>query len=94
VIPKGKLGHIKPNMTHIKTPEIVESAKDSTQMLSLDIEGMHCSSCALLIEKSLSKVSGVQHANVNFSSSQALVKVDPSISQADLLKAVENAGYH
>ena len=70
---------------------VSESSKDSTQMLSLDIEGMHCSSCALLIEKSLKKVSGVQNANVNFSSSQALVKVDPNISQAALLKAVENA---
>ena len=65
-----------------------------TKILTLDIEGMHCSSCALLIEKSLKEVSGVQNANVNFSSSQALVKVDPSISQGDLLKAVENAGYH
>lgn len=62
-----------------------------TKIITLDIEGMHCNSCALLIEKSLKRVSGVQHANVNFSSSQALVKVDPSISQADLLKAVENA---
>ncbi|MDD3052705.1 MAG: heavy metal-associated domain-containing protein [Candidatus Cloacimonetes bacterium] len=44
-------------------------------MLSIDIEGMHCSSCALLIEKSLKKVPGVQNANVNFSSSQAMVKV-------------------
>lgn len=65
-----------------------------TKIITVDIEGMHCNSCALLIEKSLKSVSGVQHANVNFSSSQALVKVDPSISQTDLLKAVENAGYH
>lgn len=64
------------------------------KIYTLDIEGMHCSSCALLIEKSLKNVSGVQHANVNFSSSQALVKADPNISQTDLLKAVENAGYH
>jgi len=65
-----------------------------TKIITVDIEGMHCNSCALLIEKSLKTVSGVQHANVNFSSSQALVKVDPSISQTDLLQAVENAGYH
>ena len=60
-------------------------------MVTLDVEGMHCSSCALLIEKSLKKVPGVQNANVNFASSQALVKVDPSIPQAALLKAVEDA---
>ncbi|AKH32961.1 putative copper-transporting ATPase PacS [candidate division SR1 bacterium Aalborg_AAW-1] len=66
---------------------------NSSQMLSIDIEGMHCSSCALLIEKSLKKVPGVQNANVNFSSSQAMVKVAGNISQDQLIKAVENAGY-
>jgi Cu+-exporting ATPase len=54
---------------------------------------MHCSSCALLIEKSLKKVYEVQQANVNFSSSQAMVKVGPNISQDQLIKAVEDAGY-
>jgi len=98
--PKGKLWHIAPKGISLldkggdRGGFVSESSKDSTQMLSLDIEGMHCSSCALLIEKSLKKVSGVQNANVNFSSSQALVKVDPNISQAALLKAVENAWYH
>lgn len=66
---------------------------NSSQMLSIDIEGMHCSSCALLIEKSLKKVPGVQNANVNFSSSQAMVKVAWNISQDQLIKAVENAWY-
>ena len=74
--------------------QIPENKNDVTQMLTLDVEWMHCSSCALLIEKSLKKVPGVQNANVNFSSSQALVKIDPNIPQAALLKAVENAGYH
>jgi copper chaperone CopZ len=43
-------------------------------MISIDIEGMHCSSCALLIEKSLKRVGGVKSATVNFSSSQAMIK--------------------
>ncbi len=66
---------------------------DSSQMLSIDIEWMHCTSCALLVEKSLKKVPGVQNANVNFSSSQAMVKVIWNISQAQLIKAVEDAWY-
>ena len=65
----------------------------TSQMISLDIEGMYCSSCALLIEKSLKKVPGVQQANVNFSSSQAMVKVSPKTSTNELIKAVQNAGY-
>jgi cation transport ATPase len=54
---------------------------------------MHCTSCALLIEKSLKKVPGVEKVNVNFSSAKAMVKADGSISQSALIKAVEDAGY-
>ncbi len=65
-----------------------------TKMVSIDIEGMHCSSCALLIEKSLKKIPGVSQANVNFSASQAMVKIDPNQAwPQDLVKAVENAWY-
>ena len=65
-----------------------------SKMVSIDIEGMHCSSCALLIEKSLKKMPGVLQASVNFSSEQAMVKIDPmTASKKELLKAVENAGY-
>ncbi len=65
-----------------------------TKMVSLDIEGMHCSSCALLIEKSIKKIPGIYQANVNFSSSQAMVKMDPNqVWLQDLIKAVENAWY-
>src|SRR3990167_9560316 len=39
--------------------------------VSLDIQGMHCSSCAALIEKSLKKVDGVKEANVNFAVEKA-----------------------
>ncbi|MEI7557413.1 MAG: heavy metal-associated domain-containing protein [bacterium] len=61
-------------------------------MVSIDIDGMHCSSCALLIEKSLRKMPGVLQASVNFSSEQAMVKIDPmTASKSELLKAVENA---
>ena len=44
--------------------------------VSLDIQGMHCSSCAALIEKSLKKVDGVKEANVNFAAEKALVVFD------------------
>ena len=33
---------------------------------NLKINGMHCASCAALIEMSLKKVPGVETANVNF----------------------------
>lgn len=66
----------------------------NNKMISIDIDGMHCSSCALLIEKSLKKTPGVMQASVNFSSEQAMIKIDPMMaSKSELLKAVENAWY-
>src|SRR3989344_7927407 len=62
--------------------------------VSLDIQGMHCSSCAALIEKSLKKVDGVKEANVNFAAEKASVLVDEMVAEKDtLIKAVEKAGY-
>jgi len=53
---------------------------------------MHCTSCARLVENSLKKTPGVLGASVNFSSSQAMVKVDPSKGDvASLLQAIKNA---
>jgi Cu+-exporting ATPase len=61
---------------------------------SLVISGMHCSSCAGLIERQLKKVSGVTTANVNFAAEKATVVFDPALTKIDdLVKAVERAGY-
>lgn len=63
------------------------------QIAVLEIEGMHCSSCANLIEKSLMKVPGVLEANVNFASEKARVKLDANADASVLEKAVADAGY-
>lgn len=66
----------------------------SGKMITINIEGMHCSSCALLIEKWLKKVPGVEQANVNFASAQANIKVNCDVKEGELIKAVKDAGYH
>ena len=43
---------------------------------SFSVVGMHCASCAKLIERSLSKVSGVTNASVNYGSESAVVEID------------------
>ncbi len=61
---------------------------------TLNIAGMHCASCALLIKKSLDSVNGVESSNVNYATHKALVKFDPTIVDNSLLeKAVISAGY-
>jgi len=60
----------------------------------LNLSGMHCASCATLIERGLKEVTGVQTANVNFAAEKARVVFDTSLTTvAQLISAVEKAGY-
>ncbi|HWH05720.1 MAG TPA: heavy metal translocating P-type ATPase [Gaiellaceae bacterium] len=62
--------------------------------LELPIEGMTCASCAARIEKRLNKLDGVE-ASVNYATEAAAVTYDPAVvDPAQLVAAVEAAGYH
>lgn len=63
-----------------------------TKLINIDIEWMHCSSCALFIENTLKKTDWVQEANVNFSSSQAVIKANEGIENT-LIELINKAGY-
>ncbi len=64
------------------------------ERVNLAISGMHCSSCANIIERQLRKVAGVSEARVNFASEKASIVYDPSLTKiADLENAVAKAGY-
>jgi Cu+-exporting ATPase len=59
-----------------------------------NITGMHCASCANLIEKELSAQKGVTSANVNFAVEKATVVFDPGKnSEQQLVKVIEGVGY-
>ncbi len=65
-----------------------------TERTSLVISGMHCSSCASIIERQLKKVPGVAEAKVNFASEKASILYNTGSAKTDdLIKAVEKAGY-
>jgi len=58
------------------------------------INGMHCASCATLINKGLSKMPGVRAANVNYAAARAQVEYDEaSVSQQQLLERIKSLGY-
>jgi Cu+-exporting ATPase len=60
----------------------------------LGLSGMHCSSCAVIIERSLKSLPGVVKARVNFASEKALVEFDTDkASEKDLINTVVKAGY-
>jgi Cation transport ATPase len=59
-----------------------------------DISGMHCASCALLIQKKISKVEGVKSAAINFATETGTVDFDGiQVKNADLIKQIEKLGY-
>jgi Cu+-exporting ATPase len=64
------------------------------ETVSFPIEGMTCASCVNRITRFLSKVEGVEEANVNLASESATVRYDASmLAVADLVAAVDAAGY-
>ena len=62
--------------------------------VDLALEGMTCAACANRIERKLNRLEGVE-ASVNYATEQAAVRYDAGrVALADLLGAVEAAGYH
>ncbi|RAA40487.1 copper ion binding protein, partial [Burkholderia multivorans] len=61
--------------------------------VELDIDGMTCASCVSRVEKALAKVPGVAHASVNLATERATVEASADVSAAQLVEAVEQAGY-
>lgn len=71
-----------------------EQSISDSKRINLALSGMHCSSCAGLIEKALKKVAGVKEAHVNFAAEKASIIFDENRTSADgLIKAVQKAGY-
>ncbi|HEY8589131.1 MAG TPA: cation transporter, partial [Naasia sp.] len=60
--------------------------------IELEIGGMTCAACANRVERKLSKLPGVE-ASVNYATEKAHVSADRDIDPADLIAAVEAAGY-
>jgi len=73
----------------------VTKTLDQTQEEArFDVEGMSCASCALRIERILSKQPGVSEATVNFAGAEARVVFDETeIDPQSLQQAVRKIGY-
>jgi len=72
----------------------VTTSVEPEARVQLALEGMTCAACANRIERKLNKLDGVE-ASVNYATEQAAVRYDPGrVAVADLIGAVEGAGYH
>lgn len=68
---------------------------ESTERLTLSIEGMHCASCVARVEIALKNVPGVIDASVNFALESASVRYMPGQVTAEALaEAVRDVGYN
>jgi Cu+-exporting ATPase len=77
-------------------PEVPAAAacEDETMEETFAIRGMHCASCARIIEKKVGSLPGVKNAQVNFASEKLIVDFDQRVTNSGrIISVVEAAGY-
>ena len=60
-------------------------------MKQYEVTGMSCAACSARVEKAVSSLSGVNSCSVNLLTNS--LQVEGAVSDAEIIKAVENAGY-
>ena len=66
----------------------------AAKTVTLSVPGMTCAACPITVKTALSKVAGVEKAEVSFEKREAVVTFDDAKTNADALtKATANAGY-
>ena len=64
------------------------------EKIELNIEGMHCGSCAVGIQMIVSQMEGVASASSDYDKKKAWVEFDPvKTSKEAIIKAIEELGY-
>jgi copper chaperone CopZ len=61
--------------------------------IRLNVTGMSCEGCADSVRSALSQVGGVHNADVSLDQKTAVLEVEDTVQAADLVGAVEAAGY-
>jgi Cu+-exporting ATPase len=75
-------------------PEHGKSQDAKPERIDLPIVGMSCASCASTIQRGLSKIKGVEKANVNFATSKASVLYQSQfVRPEDFISSVRKSGY-
>jgi Cu+-exporting ATPase len=61
--------------------------------IKLNIEGMHCASCANNIERIIKKMPGVNSCNVNLLMKKVYIECSDEVKEGDIVNKIEKAGY-
>ena len=57
------------------------------------VSGMSCGHCAAAVTEELSKLDGVSHVDVELASGRVTIESDHPLDSADVVAAVDEAGY-
>ncbi len=67
---------------------------DNSEVKTYKVKGMHCASCASIIEKTFKKTAGIQSVEVNYGTEKAKLAFDPQVVDIEQLsKKIEPLGY-
>lgn len=61
--------------------------------VKLKIDGMHCTSCVMLIEGDLEDCNGVKCATCNYAKGECVVEADGEIDESKIEKIITDDGY-
>lgn len=61
--------------------------------LTIEISGMHCASCPLLVDDCVEDVEGVIESRTDLRTGRAVVKAADGVTDESVLAAVAEAGY-
>lgn len=65
---------------------------ESAKISELLVEGMHCSNCAMGVQRRLEK-QGLAQVNVNFATGEVTFENVPAKPMAEIVESIEDLGY-
>lgn len=65
----------------------------STVVHTFRVEGMHCASCALLIDDTLQDLPGVRGTETSVKAGRSVVELGDGSTPADVIAAINELGY-
>ena len=78
----------------LSSPSASPTPTNDVQMVMINVDGMTCNSCVQTIEKSISKLSGVQSISVSLTGKTAQVHYSPEkVTAEQLRESIEEMGF-
>ncbi len=83
-----------PVYTKMTIKKLLKVMEINKKQIHTRVKGMHCASCAGIIERTFKKIDGVHSAEVNYGTETAKISYDPNkTNPQDLSKNIEKLGY-